>query len=279
MSGWGNILSTAVRGVIGGSTGGTLGNLINFGYGVLNQVGADKQARQSSNAYYDALARNNQLTQMAGEIAIQRANWEKALKERAMGQVGELGATLRQAQTNMGAMPQFDQGKIDRDYQTTKSTMMSDFNSLLKTVESQGRSDQIERLGGAGSTAADDTRMLALTKRFAPELQKIDDAAYDSAVSRATNTNNLINTNRQNTLSEISGVYNAEINPTIQLLSGNDVSNLINTQAGGLRSAESAMRQAGEAAGQNNKAIEDNLGALLEQVFNRRRTNPNRIEM
>ncbi len=271
MSGWGNLIP-----ILGGvlqnqAQGSTLGNLINFGYGVLNQVDADKQATNSANAYYGALAQNQNLTRMAGEIAAQRAVWERALKERGMQRTDELGATLRAAQQGMGAMPQFDQGTIDRDYQTTKSTMMNDFNDMLRLVESEGRAAQIDRLGGAESMAADDSRKYALYKKFTPMLQQVDDAAYDTALNREKNRLGVISGSRSATLGEIKGIFDAEINPTISMMQGNDVSNLINTNTNGMNSAAQIMKDAGQGAADNGKFIQDNLSALLNAVFNKRK--------
>lgn len=186
-------------------------------------------------------------------------------------QTGEMGATLRAAQSNMGAMPQFNQDTINQDYAATKSTMMQDFNDMLRLVESQGRSSQMERLGGAGSMAADNDRMNALMKRYTPELQKIDDAAYDSAVARATSTMGLINTNRQNTLNEISGLYNPQINAETNLLTGGgtDISNLINTSRGYSNEAGDLATSRSAIAEDKTKVANASLGALLAQVYNR----------
>jgi hypothetical protein len=271
--GWGDVLTTAVTGVAGAGAGSGVGFLSNL----LNQVEGQQKADKAENAYYAALAQQKQLAQIAGQTAAQRAAFEKAMKERILTQTGDLGSTLRAAQTAMGAMPQVNQTTINSDYAATKQTMMGDFQNMLKLVESQGRAGQIERLGGAGSMAADNDRMNALMKQYSGELQKIDDAAYDSAISRATNQQNLINTNRQNTLNEISGVYNAQLNPELQLLTsgGTDITNLMNSQSGYLNQTGELATNTAKANEANSKITSASLGALLAQTYN----NPNQTRL
>jgi len=264
MAGWGSLLSTLATEFISPSAGA----LVNFGSGILDKIETDKNAKKTSNAYYAALANQQQMSQLATRTAAQRAAFEEALKTRAMTLTGDLGTSMRAAQTGMGAMPQFDQGRIDRDYQTTKSSMMTDFNDMLKLVDSQGRAAQMERLGGADSYQASTDRMSALVKSFAPKLQQLDDAAYDSAVNRATNTQNLISKNRSDTLGEIKGIYDAELTPTISLLSGNDITNLANVTASGTSSAGAAATDADAMQRKDDSTAYQGLQDLL-RVFNR----------
>ena len=263
MSSWGNILGTMV--------GGNAGNLINFGSSILDKLQTDKEAKTVKNSYYAALAQQQEMGKMATATAAQRAAFEKAMKDRILTQTGDLGTTMRSAQRGMGAMPQFDQAKINTDYTNTKATMMNDFNDMLKLVESQGRSNQMERLGGADSYAASNDRMNALIKRYNPELQKIDDAAYGSAVSRATNTQNLISKSRADTLGEIKGIYDSEIDPELKLLKagGTDISNLMNSNSSAVNSASSAMSSAEQNQGATDTILSGNLGTLLARTFNR----------
>lgn len=262
MAGWGNILGQIV-----GKASPALGNLINFGSGILDKIQSDKNAKTQSNSYYAALAQQQQMSKLASATAEQRAMFEKAMKDRILAQTGDLGSTMRAAQRNMGAMPQFDQAKVNTDYANTKATMMNDFNDMLKLVESQGRSSQIERLGGADSYAANNDRMNALMKRYTPEIQKIDDAAYDSALSRATNTQNLISKNRSDTLGEIKGVYDSQIDQEQKLLQtgGTDISNLMNSTANTLSTTRAEASDA-DAMARNDT---NTLGALLARTFNK----------
>lgn len=263
---WGNILSQVVGAINPG-----LGAGVSFLSNIMDSSSQKKKAKQAENEYYAALAQQKQLAQISAQTAQQRAAFEAAMKQRILTQTGELGSTLRAAQQNMGAMPQFNQDTINQDYAATKAGMMQDFTSMLELVESQGRAGQISRLGGAGSTAADNDRMNALVKRFTPELQKIDDAAYDSAVGRATNSMNLINTSRQNTLGELAGVINPQLNAEMQLLSGSptDITALINGQGGYLNQTSANSSNQSRASGTLDANTQASLGALLSQVFNR----------
>lgn len=270
--GWGDILTTAVSGFTGKSQ-----NTLSFLSNLVDQIGSQKKADKTENDYYAALAQQKKLSQIAAQTAAQRAAFEQAMKDRILTQTGDLGSTLRAAQTAMGAMPQVNQSTINADYAATKQTMMGDFQNMLKLVESKGRARQIERLGGAGSMAADNDRMNALMKQYSGELQKIDDAAYDSAIGRATNQQNLINTNRQNTLNEISGVYNAQLNPELQLLTsgGTDITSLMNGQSGYLNQTGELATNIAKANEANSKITSASLGALLAQTYN----NPNQTRL
>ena len=162
---WGNVLSRVGGAIFGEEAG----NVIGFGGSLLEQLNRDKDSKTAQNAYYAALAEQRRMAGLATQTATQRAEFERAMKERLLTQTGDMGANMRSAQVAMGAMPQFNQGKIDQDYSNTKATMMNDFTDMVKLVESQGRSAQIERLGGAGSMTADNDRMSSLIKRFNPE--------------------------------------------------------------------------------------------------------------
>ena len=265
MSSWGSILSSAVSAYAPNSK---VGALVNFGSSISDKISTDKKSKKVSSAYYAALANQKQLSDLATQTAAQRAQFEESMRSRILTQTGDLGSTLRQAQTNLGAMPQFDQAKVNSDYANTKATMTNDFTDLLKLVESQGRSSQIERLGGANSYGADSSRMSALIKRYSPELQKIDDAAYDSALNRATNTQNLVNKNRSDTLGEIKGVYDAQIDPETKLLGtgSTDITTLANTNSASINN--DTLRTSEQNKGATDKIATDSLSQILK-AFNR----------
>lgn len=268
---WGDILTQVATAV-----NPTLGAGVGFFSNILQERDLEKKKKQQENEYYAALAQQKQLAQVAAQTAADRAAWERSMKERIITQTGTMGDTMRAAQTAMGAMPQYNQDTVNQDYARTKSGMMSDFTDMLKLVESQGRSDQITRLGGAGSTAADDSRMNALIKRYSPELINIDNQAYGAAVDRATNNMNLLNTNRTNTLNELKGLYEPQISAETQLLSqgGTDMTAPTNLSANYLNTIRKAGEDTATAAGKYSTNISDNLGVLLAEVFNKNRTTP-----
>ena len=262
---WGNILTQ-----VASAANPALGAGVSFLNNLFQSNDEEKKAKKAENEYYAALAQQKQLAELSAQTASQRAAFEKAMKDRILLQTGEMGSTLRAAQRSMGAMPQFNQDTINQDYATTKAGMMQDFNNMLTLVESQGRAAQIDRLGGAGSIAADNDRMNALIKRYSPELINIDNQAYEAAVGRATSSMNLINQNRKNTLDEITGVLNPQINAETNLLTGGgtDITNLMSSyksysnEVGDLATSTASVNEA------KNKTTEASLGALLAQVFN-----------
>jgi len=273
--GWGSILST-----IGTAISPTLGSVVKTGFGIYDAFKDEDNSNQANDSYYQALARQETLAQVTADTARQRAAFESAMRERLLTQTGDMGADMRQAQANMGAMPQFNEGTVKQDYQNTKATMMGDFNDMLRLVESQGRSNQIERLGGAGSMAADNSRMNALIKQYSPELQKIDDAAMDSAINRQTQTMNLYSTNRENTLNEIQNVYQPQINSETALMNNLDIGNLINASGGQFNQARTAAQDETRSSATSDALASDSLGTLLSQAINKYRTpgiNPDEI--
>lgn len=267
---WGNILTQVAT-----HANPALGAGVSFLNNLFQSNSQEKKAKKAENAYYAALAQQRQLAELSAQTAAQRASFEKAMKDRILTQTGEMGSTLRAAQRNMGAMPQYNQDTVNQDYAKTKAAMMQDFNDMLTLVESQGRSAQMERLGGAGSTAADNDRMNALMKRFTPELQKIDDAAYDSAVNRSMNVMNLINTNRQNTLNELVGVITPQMNAEMNLLGQGaliDMSNPMNQHGYYMNNVGLLATSKNKVANDQAPKTEASLGTLLAQVFNRPQT-------
>ena len=265
--GWGDTILTGI-GALTGNT--TIQSGVSFLSNLIKSNEAEKENKQAQNDYYKALAQQKQTAALASEVAKQRAVFEAAMKNRILEQTGTMGATLRAAQASMGAAPTVDTGRIKQDYQATKSAMMDDFTKLVSLVESQGRADQIERLGGAGSYAADQSRMNALIKQYAPELQKIDDAAYDSAVGRAGATYDLLNKSRTNTLNEIQGLYSPEISANTNLLTGGstDIAAPSNIISGNLSDATATAKGAQKAAGDTSNTLSTSLGDILGRVFN-----------
>lgn len=216
--GWGDVLADIAPTLIGGKAGAGIsfiGNLLGM------KENSDREDAGKS-AYYQALAQQKAAGEIANQVNQQRAAWEQALRTSAVGQNSELTNTLKQAQIAMGAMPQFNQGTLNADYSQTKGYMMNDFMDALKLVESQGRSNQIERLGGATSNTADNDRLRSLMKQYTPELAKIDRSAMDQAIARQTGTMGLFNQNRVNTLSEINSIYEPVIKNTTSLIPNSD---------------------------------------------------------
>jgi len=263
---WGSILTQVAT-----KANPVLGAGVSFISNILNEREQSKKAKQAENEYYASLAQQRELAALSAQTASQRAAFEAAMKERILTQNGELGSTLRAAQRNMGAMPQFNEDTINQDYSRNKATMMQDFNDMLTLVESQGRAAQIERLGGAGSTAATNDRMNALIKRFTPELQKIDDAAYDAAINRSQNKMTLINTNRSNTLNELKDTLQPQITNDMGLLTqgGTDITTLTNSNANYTNRVYTDAANEATAKGDTEAKIDASLADLLSKVFNR----------
>ena len=186
MAGWSSILGT-LGSMIGGSTGG----LITAGTSAYDYYKASQQNQKVEDGYYGALANSQKMNEIAAQIAANRAQTEAALRQSILNQTGQMSSDLFAAQNNMGAMPQFDQGRIDQEYSDRKATLTNDFMNMINLVESQGRAGQITRLGGAGSVQADQDRATAIATKYAPMLAQIDQQAMDGALSTATNTQNL----------------------------------------------------------------------------------------
>lgn len=258
--GWGEILSTIGAAATGGSslgnTVGFLGNLISYGE-------ESKKQDQSESDYYRAIAQQKQIAQQQAAIAQQKAAWDEALRTRIATDSGQMGYDMKAAQQGMGAMPQFNQGTLDQDYQSTKSYMMTDFMDMLNMVESQGRSNEIERLGTATSSTAANDRMRSLMKQYTPQLAEIDRSAMDQALRRQTGTMDLINTNRQNTLNEIEGVYQPKITADTNLLNNTGYDNAANSAGvawGGLSDEYKTLNK-----GQND-GMADALQTMKERI-------------
>lgn len=264
--GWGDILF----GVLQSSSNPLISAGASFANTFLTQQQQESQTKKASNEYYKALAQQQQLSQIAAQMAQQRAQYEAMIKSRMMSTSSAMQNQLFAAQNNMGAMPQFDEGRVKQDYQATKSSMMQDFTDLLKLVESQGRASQFERLGGAGSMAADDLRMNALVKQYSPELQKIDDAAMDSALSRANKTMDLYKSSRSNTLDEISGLYGKSLEADRAILQANgnplDGVGAINSSYDNTLSRLTDTEKSSKEAGVDTSK---QLGVLLSRITNR----------
>lgn len=268
--GWGDVLSDPkIWNLAGSALGGTGGTAINFLGSLIGYGDAVKKKADASSDYYKALAQQKQLAQLAAQVATQRAQTETALKNSILQQNANLGTTLQQAQTAMGAMPQFDPGTLQADYASEKANLMNDFTNLVKLTESQGRANQIERLGGAGSMVADNDRMNALISRYSPELAKIDSSAFDAAVAKSTGKMNLFNTSRSNTLNEIKNTLQPQITNDIQLLSQNGgMGDAISAGQENTKTGAGLVDYTADAAGDAGQTLSEQLAHLLATTYN-----------
>ncbi len=268
---WGDALNDpTIWGTIGQAVlPGPVGAGVNFLSNLVTSGQEKRKADEAERSYYSALSRQKQLAELSMRIAKSRAAYEETLKNRIMSQTGELGANLRSAQKAMGAMPQFNETSVNKTYQDNRERMLTDFNQMLRIVESQGRAAQAERLGGAGSMAADDTRMTALIRQYAPELDKIDNNAYEAAVARETAKMGLFNTSRQNTLKEISDVLSPQITAETQLLGTgpNEIQTSNQITSGLTNELYGLSEKTAQGSGNASNNTSDALGALLAELY------------
>lgn len=268
--GWGDTLSDpSLWSTIGGAAiGGPVGSGVQFLGNLLNFKNNKDKETQSESEYANALAQQKALMQLQMQLAQQQSAWDEALRSNIMGLSDAQTQTMATAQNSMGAMPQFNPATLERDYQTTKSGMMSDFMGALKMIESQGRSDQIERLGGANSRTADNDRLRSLMKQYAPQLTEIDNAAYSGALQRQTGTMGLFNTNRENTLNEIKSIYQPGITNNTALLSNTSANSSVNNAAN-MAGNNASMHLADNTSNANaNAAILERMKGQMMETFN-----------
>lgn len=173
------------------------------------QMGQHAQQRQDMQQQY-GLARKD--ADFATQLSLNQANAQTAerlaMRDRLLGHTTHLGAAMRQAYDHLGMPYRPTQDDVQRDYRNIRDTHMSALDRLVENATSRTQAAAIAR--GMDSSTQHRDQQADWIRQFAPQYREADQAAFDNAVNRATNQQNLFQTGRNNFMGEMENVMGAQ---------------------------------------------------------------------
>ena len=183
----------------------------------------------------------------------------------------------------MGQAPIATQDDINQNYQQIRDTMRGDYFDTLDRVSSQGFADAIAKGMDRSDRFRDTQRELGETS--AEELRKIDQEAYNAAISRLGSNLDVLYKGRGNRLSEIEDTMGAGISglqsamPTnAGTLYGNAQTQQNTVTTGAQTNFTDSSEALGTIAGDIGKNVAPNIGYMLGKTPNYTNSNQAEIE-
>ena len=244
---------------------------------------ARRQAKQDEAELrrQQTLQRNIMNQQMA--MAQQRAGEETALRQGVVDRTRLLEQALMQARQAMGQSPVATQDDINREYQSISEMMKDEYGNVIDRVSSQGFADAIAKGMDRSDRFRDTQRELGETS--AEELRKIDQEAYNAAISRLGSNLDVLYQGRDKRLGEIEDVMGAGISnlqsamPTnAGTLYGNAQTQQNTVTTGAQTNFTDSSDTLGTIAGNIGKNVAPNIGYMLGKTPNYTNSNQAEIE-
>lgn len=225
---------------------------------------ARRQAKQDEAELrrQQTLQRNIMNQQMA--MAQQRAGEETALRQGVVDRTRLLEQALMQAREAMGQSPVATQDDINREYQSISEMMKDEYGNVIDRVSSQGFADAIAKGMDRSDRFRDEQR--DLSRQSAQELRKIDQEAYNAAISRLASNIDTIQKGRTNRLKEIGDVYGGGIDYLKSVMPTNAGTLMQNVRKGQdalTKSATTNLADSQKVAGTYQQRLQENVSPNL----------------
>lgn len=161
------------------------------GYDYLN---AKKQAEIDEQNAAQAMAQQQAIAQQQLAMAQRRAAEEQQIRSGIVNRSQQLEAAINQARSAMGNFTPATQADINTNYQQIRGMMRDDLNSTIDRVSSQGFADAIAKGMDRSDKFRDEQR--DLSKQYADQFRKIDQEAYNAAIARTRENQELLSAGR-----------------------------------------------------------------------------------
>ena len=143
------------------------------------------------------------------DMARRRAGEETSLRQGIVSRTQQLEQALNQAREAMGQAPVATQDDITQNYEQIRGMMRDDYFDTMDRVSSQGFADAIAKGMDRSDRFRDTQRELG--QESAEQLRKIDQEAYNAAISRLGSNLDVLYKGRENRLGEIEDTLGAGI--------------------------------------------------------------------
>lgn len=157
-------------------------------------LGARKQAEIDEQNAAQAMAQQQAIAQQQLAMAQRRAAEEQQIRSGIVNRSQQLEGAINQARAAMGNFTPASQADINTNYQQIRGMMRDDLNSTIDRVSSQGFADAIAKGMDRSDKFRDDQR--DLSKQYADQFRKIDQEAYNAAIARTRENQELLSAGR-----------------------------------------------------------------------------------
>ena len=178
------------------------GTIFNAGAALLS-VG-EAQSANASNSRMQA--EQMQIQREMLDMARLREGYDTDMRTDQQDIMKKYQATLAEVFNRLGARDQVTPQSIQNDTNTYFDQNVNDLNNVIDRVNSQGYAGQSSR--GMLDSSLESDRKRELTTKYADLMGKARTDAQTRAVGKATDYENLLNTNRSNITSEYDQYYN-----------------------------------------------------------------------
>ena len=177
------------------------GTLFNMGTALMGA--SETMSASSDNSAMQA--EQMQIQRELLDMARLREGYDIDMRTDQQTQMRNYQATLKNVFDRLGARSQVTPQSIQNDTNTYFDQNVSDLNNVIDRVNSQGYASQSSR--GMLDSSLESDRKRELTTKYADLMGKARTDAQTRAVSKATDYENLLNTNRANITGEYDRYY------------------------------------------------------------------------
>tara|TARA_R100001377_G_C3189985_1_gene110149 strand:- start:1007 stop:1762 length:756 start_codon:yes stop_codon:yes gene_type:complete len=234
------------------------GTLFNMGTALMGA--SETMSASSDNSAMQA--EQMQIQRELLDMARLREGYDIDMRTDQQTQMRNYQATLKNVFDRLGARSQVTPQSIQNDTNTYFDQNVNDLNNVIDRVNSQGYANQRSR--GMLDSSLESDRKRELTTKYADLMGKARTDAQTRAVSKATDYENLLNTNRANITSEYDRYYSKPFDM---------MSNSRKTDGQGALNNAATLTNSMQTNAYNNKvrqggAFGDELGMLRENDWN-----------
>lgn len=259
------------------------GMAIQTGGKIFDYYQATQQQKRDEEILRREQAKKRQLMAEQLDMARRRAGEETGIRQGIVSRTQQLEQALAQARAAMGAAPTVSQDDINQNYEQISQTMRDDYFDTIDRVSSQGFADAIAKGMDRSDRFRDTQRELG--QESAEQLRKIDQEAYNAAISRTQSNLDTLYSGRGKRLSEIEDTMGAGISGLQSAMptnSGTLYNNANTMQDTSTKSAQTNLTDTQGVVGTSlaglNKDVAPNLGYMLGKTDNYTNSNQSKIE-
>ena len=266
-TGFGDIFARGLSSIYGTTPSGDptrAGMAIQTGGKIFDYYQTQKQLERDEELLRREQAAQRRIMAEQLDMARRRAGEESSIRQGIVSRTQQLEQALNQARAAMGQAPIATQDDINQNYQQIRDTMRNDYFDTLDRVSSQGFADAIAKGMDRSDRFRDEQR--DLSRQSAQELRKIDQEAYNAAISRLASNIDTIQKGRTNRLKEIGDVYGGGIDYLKSVMPTNAGTLMQNVRKGQdalTKSASTNLADSQKVAGTYQQRLEENVSPNL----------------
>lgn len=272
-TGFGDIFAKGLSSLYGPTSTGDpsrAGMAIQTGGKIFDYYQTNKQLEQDEERLRREQAQQRAIMAEQLDMARRRAGEESSIRQGIVSRTQQLEQALNQARAAMGQAPVATQDDINQNYQQISDMMRDDYYKTMDRVSSQGFADAIAKGMDRSDRFRDTQRELG--EASAEQLRKIDQEAYNAAISRTQSNLDTLYSGRDKRLGEIEDVMGAGISnlqsamPTnAGTLFNNAQTNQNTLTTGAQANVTDSSKALGTIAGDLSKNVAPNLGYMLNR--------------